>query len=99
MSSHTILQDADRFLSPRSKNYYSAVSSIRRDFRVFEERVGFFSYYNSHYIDFWEIRERLPPSDDIIAHVGDIYLDTSTNPVGVYQNTSTGCGPTRNRSA
>ena len=39
---------------------------------------------------FWEIRQCGPPSDDIIAHAGDIYLDISTVPVGVYQNTSAG---------
>lgn len=38
----------------------------------------------------WEIRDRGPPSDDINASVGDIYVDKSTVPVGVYQNTSTG---------
>ena len=39
---------------------------------------------------FWEIRQCGPPSEDIIAHAGDIYLDMSTVPIDVYQNASTG---------
>jgi hypothetical protein len=39
---------------------------------------------------FWEIRERGPPSDDITANAGDIYLDISTVPIDVYQKTPTG---------
>ena len=92
MSSHTILQDevrANQFLCPKSKsNSVSVFSFAMRHFTVPAERAGEPTYSNTN-INFWEIRRGFPPSDDIIAHVGDIYLDISTNPVGVYQNTST----------
>lgn len=39
---------------------------------------------------FWEIRQRGPPPEDLMANTGDIYLDTSTVPLDVYQKTTTG---------
>ena len=40
---------------------------------------------------FWEIRQHSPPPEDLRnIHAGDIYLDLSTVPIGVYQRNATG---------
>lgn len=78
---------------PTSKN--QLLSPLVRYFKVFvnKERGGEFglSSSSSTSVWFWDIRERGPPSDDIVANAGDIYIDTLAVPIDVYQkNTSTG---------
>ena len=102
MSSHTILDSKDSRSSagqfqytlatqaPRSLKGTRLLSAIIRTFTVFKETAWTPQPANpSTTVSFWDIRHLGPPSDDIVAHVGDIYLDISTIPVGVYQNTST----------
>lgn len=92
MSSHIILEDDCTLSSvgPRSKNNRILSPSITRYFVVPRATGGHNYIPPNTSVSFWEIRQRVPPSDDIIAHAGDTYLDISTDPVGVYQNTSTG---------
>ena len=89
MSSHTILEcDFSNIVFPKSKsNRHGIPASLMRNFAVFKRSEMTWGYFPT---TFFEIRQRVPPSDDIIAHVGDIFLDISTNPISVYQNTSTG---------
>jgi hypothetical protein len=101
MSSHSILADDcsnTGSVPPRTKSSGKFLSPgpIIRNFYILKNEEGagelgpfpLYGYFST--VCFWEIRQHGPPSDNIIAHAGDIYLDISTAPIGVYQNTSTG---------
>ena len=74
---------------PTSKSNF-ALSLLSRYFYAFEEGASRNFPFSKTAIWYWEIRQLGPPSDDITANPSDILLDISTDPVGVYQKTSTG---------